>query len=97
MTDILITRKHGMTLKQAKAAAQEVADELAEQYEVESEWQGNTLNFRRTGIDGHLKVNARQMIIEVKLGFLLAAFKSTFEQNINKRLDKLFDQCGRLS
>jgi hypothetical protein len=31
------------------------------------------------------------MIIEVKLGFLLAAFKSTFEQNINKRLDKLFD------
>jgi putative polyhydroxyalkanoate system protein len=89
MTDILITRTHGMTLKQAKAAAQEVADELAEQYEVESEWQGNTLNFRRTGVDGCLKVSAKQMTIEVKLGFLLAAFKSTFEQNINKRLDKL--------
>jgi hypothetical protein len=25
----------------------------------------------------------------VSLGFLLAAFKPTFEQNINKRLDKL--------
>ena len=89
MADILIIRTHGLSLKQAKAAAQEVADELAEDYEVESEWQGNTLNFWRTGVDGCLKVSAKQMTIEVKLGFLLAAFKSTFEQNINKRLDKL--------
>ena len=90
MADILITRTHGLSLKQAKLAAQEVANELAEDYEVESEWQGNTLNFWRTGVNGYLKVTGKQMIIEVKLGFLLAAFKPAFEQNINKRLDKLF-------
>jgi putative polyhydroxyalkanoate system protein len=89
MADIFISRAHRLSLKQAKAAAQVVADELAEEYELESEWQGNTLSFWRTGVDGHLKVSAKQMTIEVSLGFLLAAFKSTFEQNINKRLDKL--------
>jgi putative polyhydroxyalkanoate system protein len=89
MSDIFISRTHRLSLKQAKAVAQVVADELAEEYEVESEWQDNTLIFWRTGVDGHLKVSAKQMTIEVSLGFLLAAFKPTFEQNINKRLDKL--------
>jgi putative polyhydroxyalkanoate system protein len=89
MADILITRTHAFSLKQAKAAAQQVADELAEEYELQSQWQGNTLSFWRTGVEGYLKVSAKQMTIEVKLGFLLTAFKFSFEKNINQRLDQL--------
>ncbi|HSY29450.1 MAG TPA: polyhydroxyalkanoic acid system family protein, partial [Burkholderiaceae bacterium] len=47
MADISITQKHKLSHKKAKAAAQKVVDQLAEEYGVNAEWEGDTLNFKR--------------------------------------------------
>ena len=89
MADIKVVRKHRLTVAQAKKIAQKTADDLASEYDLESEWQGDTLRFSRSGVDGSMAVSASQIRLDVKLGFLLSAFKAKIEQHIEHRLDEL--------
>lgn len=89
MADIRVTRSHSLPVAHAKKIAQKSADDLAEEYDLESEWDGNTLNFQRVGVAGSMKVTASQIDLEVTLGFLFKPFKSKFESHITHRLDEL--------
>jgi putative polyhydroxyalkanoate system protein len=90
MADMQLQRDHRLGLKKAKAAAQKVADEMAESFDMESEWEGNTLFFSRSGVTGELKVTKDSVEVVAKLGFLLAAFKPKIEAQISKNFDKYF-------
>jgi putative polyhydroxyalkanoate system protein len=90
MADISLQRKHKLGLKKAKDAAQKVADELAEAFDMESAWEGNTLTFERSGVNGKLVVAKDSVVVDAKLGFLLSAFKPKIEEQINKNFDKYF-------
>jgi putative polyhydroxyalkanoate system protein len=57
---------------------------------VECEWNGNTLNFHRSGVDGHIKVNPKSIHVFADLGFFLSALKSPIEREINRYLDEEF-------
>jgi putative polyhydroxyalkanoate system protein len=90
MADISLQRKHKLGLKKAKEAAQKVADDLAETFDMESEWDGNTLNFERSGVNGQLVVTKELVVMDAKLGFLLSVFKIKIEEQINENFDKYF-------
>ncbi len=90
MADIEVQREHALGLKKAKAAAQKVADEMAESFDMESEWEGNTLNFSRSGVTGQLVVTKNSVEMTAKLGFLLSAFKPKIEAQIESNFDKYF-------
>lgn len=89
MADIRIVRIHSLSLSRARAAAQEAADDLALRYALSSEWQGDTLHFRRTGVQGRIEVSADQIALEISLGLLLKGFKGSIEQSVGKHLDRL--------
>lgn len=91
MSDIKYVRTHSLPLKQAKAIAQKTADDLAEEYDLVSEWEGDTLHFHRSGVEGHMHVTTEEIALNVKLGFLLRPFKAKFEQHIERHLDELLD------
>lgn len=88
MADIKYVRKHHLPLKQAKAIAQRTADDLADEYDLRSEWKGDTLHFHRSGVEGQMAVSASEIALEVKLGFLLRPFKNSFEHHIERHLDE---------
>lgn len=88
MADIKYVRRHTLTLKQARAIAQQTADDLAAEYDLQSEWDGDTLHFHRSGVEGHMVVSAQQIALEVKLGLLLRPFRSAFESHIERHLDQ---------
>jgi putative polyhydroxyalkanoate system protein len=90
MADISLQRKHKLGLKKAKEAAQKVADDLAESFDMESEWDGNTLIFERSGVNGQMVVTKDGIAVDAKLGFLLSAFKPKIEEHINQNFDKYF-------
>lgn len=90
MADIDLQRDHKLGLKKAKAAAQKVADEMAESFDMESEWEGNTLHFSRSGVSGQMIVSKDSVEMNAKLGFLLSAFAPKIEAQINKNFDKYF-------
>ena len=88
MSEILLSRPHRMSLKKARAAAQKVADQLAEEYDVQSHWEGDTLRFARSGVDGLLQIAPDEVRLQVKLGFLLAAFRPAIQARIEQSLDR---------
>jgi putative polyhydroxyalkanoate system protein len=89
MSDIKYVRSHALPIKQAKAVAQKTADDLAKEYDLVSEWQGDVLHFHRSGVEGHMKVTADKIALDVTLGFLLKPFRHKFEHHIEHHLDEL--------
>jgi putative polyhydroxyalkanoate system protein len=89
MSEIKYKREHHLSIKDAKKIAQKAADDLGKEYDLVSEWEGDTLHFRRSGVDGHMHVTAHYIDLNVKLGFLLRPFKSAFEHHIERNLDAL--------
>ncbi len=90
MADINIKRKHALGLKKAKAAAQKVANDLAEHFDMKSEWQGQQLHFSRSGVQGVMQIAKDSVEVNAKLGLLLSAFKPRIEEQIGKNFDKYF-------
>ncbi|HEU0199706.1 MAG TPA: polyhydroxyalkanoic acid system family protein [Burkholderiaceae bacterium] len=86
MSDIKYVQPHRLTLKQAKQAAQKAADDLSAEYDLSSEWDGDTLHFHRSGVEGTMRVTEKAVELDVKLGFLLRPFKATFEEHIERHL-----------
>jgi putative polyhydroxyalkanoate system protein len=90
MADISIKQKHSLTHKKAKAAAQKVADKLAQEYEMTSEWEGDVLHFQRSGVSGTLVVLQDEAHLKITLGFLLKAFAPTIEEKVVVQMKKVF-------
>ena len=90
MAAIDIRRKHGKSLKDARAAVERVVKAVAKEYGFTHAWDGNTLEFSRSGADGTIKVARDEVHIVAKLGFLMSALKPFIEQEITRKLDKEF-------
>jgi putative polyhydroxyalkanoate system protein len=89
MSEIKYKREHHLSIRDAKKIAQKAADDLGKEYDLVSEWEGDTLHFHRSGVDGHMHVTPHYIDLNVKLGFLLRPFKSAFEHHIERNLDAL--------
>lgn len=88
-----IKREHNKSLEQARA--------IAKQWQIDGEqtWQltcdyreGQTqdvLNFKRSGLCGHVLIDADKFEINIELGFLLRPYASRIKEALMKNLDSL--------
>jgi putative polyhydroxyalkanoate system protein len=90
MADIDIRRKHSRSLKDARTAIERVAQHIAEKFDVEYGWKGNTMEFSRSGVDGHIAVTGKEVHVTATLGFLLMAIRGPIEREIHQYLDREF-------
>jgi len=90
MAVIDIRRKHCISVKEAKAAVERVAKAIAKEYGITHRWEGNTLEFGRTGVNGAIAVAKQDVHIHAELGFLMGAFKPVIEREIVRKLDEEF-------
>jgi putative polyhydroxyalkanoate system protein len=90
MADISITQQHSLTQPAARAAAQKVADKLANDYGLQCKWEGDVLRFERSGVEGALTLGERQALLRIKLGFMMSAFACTIEQKVAESMRKTF-------
>jgi putative polyhydroxyalkanoate system protein len=90
MADIEIRKTFTMPIGKARKAAQAVADELAKQYNIAYEWEGDVLTFQKTGLKGELRLAPKKIEIDVSLGFVMRMFKDPMRSEIEKNIDKIF-------
>jgi putative polyhydroxyalkanoate system protein len=88
MPSIDIRRKHQLSLKDAKAAVKKTATAIGKKFDIQSNWDGDTLKFERPGARGAIHVGAGEIHVTAELGFLLGALKPMIEQEIRNKLDK---------
>lgn len=90
MSRIDIRHPHSLTPAKARKAVQEVADKLGERFAMDSRWEGDTLHFTRSGVDGHIALAAKELHVTAQLGFLLSAMKGPIEHEIRRVLSERF-------
>jgi len=98
MADIRIHRNHKLGLPQARKIAWAWAEEVETKFDMECTViegeTSDTVEFKRTGVNGRLIVAADHFDLEAKLGFLLGAFSKTIEGEITKNLDALLSKSA---
>ncbi|MFT4177901.1 MAG: polyhydroxyalkanoic acid system family protein [Thermomonas sp.] len=90
MSRIDIRHAHSLPKAKARKAIEEVAKKLAERFEMDWDWDGDVLNFTRSGVDGQIEVGAKDLHVHAKLGFLTAMFKDPIEDEIKRVLKERF-------
>ena len=90
MPSIDIHHDHSKTPKQARKAIEDVARKLAEKFDMDYGWDGDILNFSRSGVDGAIELAAQELHVHAKLGFLTAMFKDPIESEIRRVLKEKF-------
>ncbi len=90
MSAIHLQRKHRLGLRKAREAAQRVADDMAESFDIDSTWDGNSLHFSRSGLAGCLQVTKDKVVIDAELGILLAMFRARIEERLERDFDRYF-------
>jgi putative polyhydroxyalkanoate system protein len=94
VADIDLRRTHGLGLERARAAAEEMARDLARRFQLKGHWSGNILRFERPGVRGELAIDAKALHLTVTLGLLLKAMRGSLERAIEEELDSLFHKAA---
>jgi putative polyhydroxyalkanoate system protein len=98
MPDIKIHRKHTLGLPKARKLAWEWAEQVEKKFDMEcTVLEGetsDTVEFKRSGVNGQLIVAADHFDLNAKLGLLLGAFARTIEGEIEKNLDGLLGKAS---
>ncbi len=92
MPRINIEREHGKaTIEDVKRDVQDLADKLSEKFDLKCSWRGDNLEFKRTGAEGRIEVDARKVRLVMKLSMLLAPIKGEIEKRTSMYMDEYFD------
>jgi putative polyhydroxyalkanoate system protein len=89
MATISIARKHRLSHKKAKDAAEEIARDLKSRFALDYAWNGDRIDFERPGVSGSMQVKKDQIQLDVSLSFLLTPIKSSIEREIHAQFDRL--------
>lgn len=89
-TLIDIKRRHALGADKARAVVTHIAESLEHKFGVTPAWEGNTLHFSRSGVNGFIVADADEVHVSAKLGMLLAPLKPTVEAEIKRKLDEYF-------
>jgi putative polyhydroxyalkanoate system protein len=96
MADIHIHRDHILGLAKARKIAWAWAEEVEAKFDMECTViegeTSDTVEFKRSGVDGTLIVAPDHFELRARLGFLLGAFSKTIEAEITKNLDALLSK-----
>lgn len=86
MSDIDIRHPNRLGLEQARDAIDQIARKLSEQFGVDTQWLGDALTFERSGVQGRIALDADDVHVTAKLGFLLSTMKGPIESEIRRVL-----------
>lgn len=84
---IKIRRAHQLEVGRLYSAANELADKLTEKLGGSYAWRNNQLLYRRSGAKARITCAPEDVVVEVKLGFMLLPLSGSIEAEIKQALD----------
>lgn len=86
-----MTRTHKLSMKKARLAAENVAVDLKNEFDLSFSWDpGGVLRFERTGVRGQLTLAKHEVTVQVKLGLFYLPFKAALEREIHEYFEQRF-------
>ena len=90
MSRIAITHPHALVQEDARARVEAVASELRARYALATDWQGDVLVFRRSGVHGSLRLEPGRVRLDAELSFPVSLMQATIEQEIDRQIRRHF-------
>jgi len=94
MARMSIAKKHRLSHKKAKEAAQKVADDLKARFDLDYAWRGNQIDFKRPGLSGTMHIGKDEVRLDCELGMLLSLLRPKLESEIDKEFEKRFGKTA---
>ena len=88
MSVIDVHRAHTLDKDHAREAAEALAQDLSSQFDLNYQWEGDHLKFKRSGVKGQLNITDDDLHVHLELGLLLRPFKSQIQSEIHNPLDQ---------
>ena len=90
MSHINMLARHSMPVEEAQKAADELAGDLAQKFEIDYGWEGDHIHFERPGVNGTITVRENEIRISARLGLMLIFLKPVIEEEITQYLENHF-------
>ncbi len=90
MPKIRINRSHNIGVAKARKAVDKVAAGIRDRFQIDAEWNGNVLEFSRTGVEGTIAVHKDSVAVHADISFLLTPIRGAIESEIKRYLDQEF-------
>jgi putative polyhydroxyalkanoate system protein len=91
MSQINVRARHSMSEEDAQNAADDLAADLAEKFDIEYGWDGDFIHFERPGVHGKITVRENEIRIKAHLGLMLVFLKPLIEEEIARYLKAELD------
>ena len=91
MSQINVRARHSMSEEEAQNAADDLAADLAEKFDIEYGWDGDLIHFDRPGVHGKITVRENEIRIKADLGLMLVYLKPLIEEEIARYLKAELD------
>jgi putative polyhydroxyalkanoate system protein len=85
-----IRKEHNKDLQEAQQIADDLAQDLADKFDIDYGWDGDTIVFQRFGVNGEIDVDEQVVHVKARLGFLLSYLQPAVEKEIHRYLDEHF-------
>ena len=92
MSRIHLRRAHDLTPKAARQRVGRMAEKLARRFAAECRWQGDVLSIHHRDVSGTVEVGKDEIVVEARLGFLLAMFRDRVDEELVRILDAEFPE-----
>ena len=90
MSRIHLRREHDLPPQAAREKVERVADVIAKRFEADCEWQGDVLSIRHPAVNGTVTLGGNDIVVEAKLGLMLAMFRERIDKELARVLDQEF-------
>lgn len=88
MTQISVERRHSLSREAARQKAEALVERLAREYDLKAQWEGDTVQVKRSGANGSIQIGDDSIRVELKLGMMLSMMGGTIKAEIERALDK---------
>jgi len=88
MAGFRLTKAYTMPKEELRDAAQGLASRLEQQHGVRSQWQGDSVRIKGSGVDGLLSFDDGVVDVSVRLGLLASAFQGLLKAEVERYLEE---------
>ena len=83
-----IKRNHTLGRDEVRRRVEDAAGSLSAKYGLQTEWDGDDLKVKGSGLDGRISITDDEVCLDAKLGFALKMLEGTIQSSVEEALDK---------
>jgi len=84
MPSIHLSTPHNLGAATARQRVEEVATQIKNRFGVTYNWSGNDLRFNRSGVNGTISVEDKEVTVDAEIGMMLTPFKGEIEKQLRQ-------------